>query len=82
MKYMKKKVDLLVMGFKRSQVQYLAILELTDLLRILCINTVPQQLYYLQSKKAQALAHLVDQLDYNDHSVEHSYFQILKSIHK
>lgn len=51
MKYMKKKVDLLVMGFKRSQVQYLAILELTDLLRILCINTVPQQLYYLRARR-------------------------------
>lgn len=54
LKYMKKKVDLLVMGFKCSQVQYLAILELTDLLRILCINTVPQQLYYLAEQEGSS----------------------------
>ncbi len=42
------------MGFKRSQVQYLAILELTDLLRILCINTVPQQLYYLAEQEGSS----------------------------
>lgn len=81
MKYMKKKVDLLVMGFKQPSTVS-GNLGTYRFAKNIVYKYCSSTTILPQSKKAQALAHLVDQLDYNDHSVEHSYFQILKSIHK